>query len=69
MRSGSRKWRALFARLPHLSESDKSAVERSVERIINKLLHPPLEVLRDEARSGPPHGLLNALMRLFHLGE
>ncbi len=60
---------ALFAKLPHLSESDKSAVERSVERIINKLLHPPLEVLRDEARTGPPDGLLNALMRLFHLGE
>ena len=60
---------ALFARLPHLSDADKKAVERSVERIINKLLHPPLEVLRDEARTGPPHGLLSALMRLFHLGE
>lgn len=59
----------LFAKLPHLSEADRNAVERSVERIINKLLHPPLEVLRDEARSGPPHGLLNALMRLFHLSD
>ena len=60
---------ALFVRLPHLSESDRNAVERSVERIINKLLHPPLEVLRDEAKSGPPEGLLNALMRLFHLND
>lgn len=60
---------SLFAKLPHLSETDRKAVERSVERIINKLLHPPLEVLRDEARSGPPHGLLNALRRLFHLSE
>lgn len=60
---------ALFARLPHLSESDRNAVERTVERIINKLLHPPLEVLRDEAKSGPPDGLLNALMRLFHLND
>ncbi len=60
---------ALFAKLPHLNESERSAVERTVERIINKLLHPPLEVLRDEAKSGPPHGLLNALMRLFHLSD
>jgi glutamyl-tRNA reductase len=60
---------ALFVRLPHLTEADRNAVERSVERIINKLLHPPLEVLRDEAKTGPPHGLLNALMRLFHLSD
>lgn len=60
---------ALFAKLPHLSAADRNAVERSVERIINKLLHPPLEVLRDEAKTGPPHGLLDALMRLFHLGD
>ncbi len=60
---------SLFAKLPHLSESDRNAVERTVERIINKLLHPPLEVLKDEARTGTPHGLLNALMRLFHLSE
>lgn len=59
----------LFAKLPHLSEDDRNAVERSVERIINKLLHPPLEVLKDEARSGTPHSLLSALRRLFHLSE
>lgn len=60
---------ALERKLSHLSESDLQAVERSIERVINKLLHPPLSTLRDEARVGPPHGLLDALKRLFHLGD
>lgn len=59
----------LYAKLPHLNEADRLALERSVERIINKLLHPPLEVLRDEAREGTPHGLLDALKKLFHLKD
>lgn len=57
----------LFRKLPELTASDQQAIERSVERIVNKLLHPPLETLRDEAREGPPHGLLEAIRRLFHL--
>jgi glutamyl-tRNA reductase len=61
--------RQLFAKLAHLSEDDRRAIQRSIERIVNKLLHPPLEALRDEARHGPPHGLMDALRRLFGLGE
>ena len=57
----------LFRKTPKLTESDREAVERTVERIVNKLLHPPLETLRDEAREGTPHGLLEAVRRLFHL--
>ena len=34
-----------------------------------KLLHPPLVSLRTESRQGPPHGLVDALKRLFQLGE
>lgn len=58
----------LLARLPHL-EQDRPEIERSFEQLVNKLLHPPLEVLRDEAREGTPHGLMNALKRLFRLAE
>lgn len=58
----------LLARSPHL-EKDRAEIERSFEQLVNKLLHPPLEVLRDEAREGAPHGLMNALKRLFRLGE
>lgn len=58
----------LYRRLPHLSEEDRAAMDKAVHRIVNKLLHPPLETLRDEARSGAPHGMLEALRQLFHLG-
>jgi glutamyl-tRNA reductase len=61
--------RQLFARLSHLKDEDRQLIQRSIERIVNKLLHPPLEALRDEARHGTPHGLLDALKRLFRLGE
>lgn len=59
----------LFAKLPHLPERDRQAIERTVERIVNKLLHPPLEALKDEAKGGTPHGLINALKRLFRLHD
>ncbi len=59
----------LFARLDHLDEADRKAIERSIERIVNRLLHPPLEALREEAHEGPPHGLLEALRKLFHLTD
>lgn len=59
----------LFRKLSHLSESDRSQIERTIERIVNKLLHPPLETLRNAAKSGPPHGLIDALKRLFHIRD
>lgn len=59
----------LFHKLPHLDEKDREQIERTVERIVNKLLHPPLEALKDEAREGTPHGLINALKRLFGLQD
>lgn len=59
----------LFDKLPHLGDRDRREIERTIERIINKLLHPPLEALRAEARSGTPHGLMEALKRLFGLGD
>lgn len=57
----------LFNKLPHLTPKDREAIERTTERIVNKLLHPPLTVLKDEAREGTPHGLISALKRLFRL--
>lgn len=59
----------LFRKAPHLGESDRLMMERTVDRIVNKLLHPPLEVLRDESREGTPHGLLDAIRRLFRIAE
>ncbi|MFK7778812.1 MAG: glutamyl-tRNA reductase [Gimesia sp.] len=59
----------LFGKLSHLDEKDQELIERSIEQIVNKLLHPPLEVLRQEAKEGTPHGLLEALKQLFHIRD
>ncbi len=47
----------------------KTEITTTLDRLVNKLLHPPLESLRDEARQGEPHGLLEALKRLFRLND
>ena len=59
----------LRSKLSHLGDADIDQVEQTENRIVNKLLHPPLEALRDEARDGTPHGLLDALSRLFHIRD
>ena len=59
----------LLNKLGELDPRQQNEVERSFDRLVNKLLHPPLESLRDEAQSGAPHGLLEALKRLFQLHD
>jgi glutamyl-tRNA reductase len=61
--------RRLLNKLPDLDERAREEIGQSFERLINKLLHPPLESLRNEAENGPPHGLLEALKRLFQLKD
>ncbi|HZZ26668.1 MAG TPA: glutamyl-tRNA reductase [Pirellulales bacterium] len=61
--------RRLFHKLPELDERSRQEISQTFERYVNKLLHPPLESLRDESRAGSPHGLLDALKRLFRLEE
>jgi glutamyl-tRNA reductase len=57
----------LFNKLPDLDERSRAEITQFADRLVNKLLHPPLESLRDAAQEGPPHGLLDALRRLFRL--
>jgi len=59
----------LLNKLPDLTEKEREEIRRSFDRLVNKLLHPPLESLRDESRHGIPHVLLDALSRLFHLKD
>jgi glutamyl-tRNA reductase len=47
----------------------RAEITAAFDRVVNKLLHPPLESLRDEAQHGAPHGLLEALKRLFQLKD
>jgi glutamyl-tRNA reductase len=59
----------LFNKLPQLDEAARGEISQSFDRLVNKLLHPPLESLRSESEKGPPHGLLDALKRLFRLDD
>ena len=59
----------LLNKLESPDERTRKEIERSFDRLVNKLLHPPLESLRDEAEAGTPHGLLDALKQLFRLKD
>jgi glutamyl-tRNA reductase len=61
--------RRLFNKLPDLDVKARDEIGQAFDRLVNKLLHPPLESLRSEAEKGPPHGLLDALKRLFQLKD
>jgi glutamyl-tRNA reductase len=61
--------RRLFNKLPDLDERARSEISQAFDRLINKLLHPPLESLKEEARGGIPHSLLEALKTLFRLTD
>jgi glutamyl-tRNA reductase len=59
----------LFQRLPELDERSQREIRQFADRLVGKFLHPPLESLRDESQNGSPHGLLEALQRLFQLKD
>ncbi len=59
----------LYNKLPDLDETQRQEIQNTFDRFLNKMLHPPLESLRDEARRGTPHGLLEALRRLFQIKD
>ena len=59
----------LFRRLPELDDTARAEIRQSFQRYAAKLLHSPLTSLRNESHSGPPHGLLDALRRLFDLKD
>jgi len=61
--------RRLLNRLPSLEPRAQEEIRQAFDRLVNKLLHTPLESLRDESRQGVPHGLLDALARLFQLRD
>jgi glutamyl-tRNA reductase len=67
--TGEAELERLFRRLPGLDDGERDEIRQAFERYAAKLLHPPLASLRSESRSGPPHGLIDALRRLFQLGE
>ncbi len=59
--------RRLFRSLPELSDEEREKIAHAFRRYENRLLHLPSAALRDEGRNGAPHGLLEALEKLFRL--
>jgi glutamyl-tRNA reductase len=56
-------------KLGEIDDGASREIERSFDRLVNKLLHPPLESLREEAYQGSTQGLLDALRRLFQIND
>jgi glutamyl-tRNA reductase len=61
--------RRLLNKLPDLDQHARDEIGQAFDRLLNKLLHPPMESLRDESRHGIPSALLEALTRLFQLKD
>lgn len=61
-----RELERLFHKCPALDDSERDEVRYAFERLVNKMLHAPMESLRDEPDSRPTN-LLDAMKRLFGL--
>jgi len=58
----------LFNKLPELDERQRQEILKFADRLVNKVMHPPMASIRDDAGEGT-HGLLEALARLFQIRE
>jgi glutamyl-tRNA reductase len=57
-------------KLPNLGDAERSHLEELTRRIVNKLLHDPITMLRkSDGIHGTTSQYLHALERLFHLDE
>ena len=58
----------LMNKLGDLPDDQRAEIEQSFNRLVNKILHPPLKSLRDDSTS-ESGSLLDALKKLFQLGD
>lgn len=59
----------LLNKMPQVDQQGQAEIEQFADRLVNKMLHTPIASLRDASQHGPPHGLLDALRRLFRLED
>lgn len=59
----------LLGKLPNLDKDTEAEIRYAFDRLVNKLLHPPLESLRTEAIHSMPWNLIEALTKLFKLKD
>jgi len=59
--------RRLENRMPNLTDADRAEVRRSVQRVVDKLLHTPTVRVKELAREGQGGSYARALSELFDL--
>ena len=64
-----REFARLMEKLPELDDRARKEIEYAFQRLVNKLLHPPLESLREEEHADSRQYLLEAIKRLFQIRE
>lgn len=59
----------VVGRMPNLSEADRAHLQEMTRRIVNKVLHDPIEALKHiDSSNGPPSDYRHAIEKLFKLG-
>jgi glutamyl-tRNA reductase len=58
-----------LAGLPNATEADRQRLEELARRIVNKMLHDPVSMLRENEGHGQGVGYLHALEKLFRLSD
>ncbi len=66
---GRAEYDRLTGKLSHLAPEDLKQIEISIDRIINKLLHSPMETLRQQSLEETHESFVDTLKRLFHLTD
>lgn len=59
----------LFKKLPRLDDRARGEICRSLDRLVNKLLHPPMEALQQESCQGVSRRLQEAVAKLLELKD
>jgi glutamyl-tRNA reductase len=66
---GEEELRRTLARLNGLSEAQRLEVTELTRRVINKILHPPLEALRGSGLDGPSRTIIELVRKLFGINK
>ncbi|MDO5553775.1 MAG: glutamyl-tRNA reductase [Planctomycetia bacterium] len=59
----------LFHKCPDLDAKTQSEVQYAFDRLVNKILHQPLATIKEETEEERLPRLVDAIRRIFHLGE
>jgi glutamyl-tRNA reductase len=52
-----------------LSEEDREKVDNLVKSVVNKILHAPVTVMKEESSEVSSKGIVDAVRQLFRLDE